>query len=152
MMSISSREATPLRELVGALGFEPRTSTSQTWRANRTALRPETCTFRIGAASKQGQAAEPAARSGQGVGKAVDLLEVGNGGRQGKLVHADALVATDRGADRLRRFDQHLRRPERVVQVEPVGFEFGGESAVEDEGVGRIAVLGWRRAVLGQAP
>ena len=80
MVLICSREATPLREMVGALGFEPRTSTSQTWRANRTALRPETCTFRIGAASKQGQAAAPSARSGQGVGEAADLFEVGHGG------------------------------------------------------------------------
>ena len=32
-----------------------------------------------------------------------------------------------------------FRRPEGVVQVEPVGLEFGGEPAVEDEGVGEGA-------------
>ncbi len=43
--------------LVGALGFEPRASTSQTWRANRTALRPDGQRLNnsIGAVLNEGQ-------------------------------------------------------------------------------------------------
>ena len=44
-------------------------------------------------------------------------------------------------ADRVGRLDQHPRRPERVIQVEAVGFEFGGEAAVEDQGLGVPATL-----------
>ena len=48
-------------------------------------------------------------------------------------------------ADRVGCLDQHPRRPERVVQVEAVGFEFGGEPPVEDQGFRMLATLARRR-------
>ena len=49
------------------------------------------------------------------------------------------------GADRVGSLNQHLRRPERVVQVEAVGLEFGGEAPVEDQRLGEGITIRRRR-------
>ena len=45
------------------------------------------------------------------------------------------------GPDGVRLLDQHFRGPEGVVEVEPIGLQFGGEPTVEDEEVGEHAAL-----------